>query len=203
MKTGTKILIGIVGVAVLYEMTINGIELWERFHYWNWAKKYCDSVGKPLLRIGMHRGPFEPPNGDVTLDVDPAINSIPGGVEGDERFMSFKDNEFGVCFNEHTLEHLHSPEDVDMAVRECCRVADYSVLLAPSPYSIYASLFCPSHRLRIWLDQDTNSYHAVPNEYITGFGKHYSGDTGGEVLPSAGIGQHLIVPHDSVWPRKK
>jgi hypothetical protein len=185
----SKLLIG----ALLYEGTIGATELHERFNNWNWARDYCDQVGKPLLRIGMHRGPFEPPNGDYTLDVDPAIEDIPGGVLGDERNMPFCDKQFGVCFNEHTLEHLHDAQSVEMAVNECRRVADYAVLLCPSPYSIYATLFCPSHRLRLWFDNKNNRIVVKPNTWATGFGWVYEGDTGG-----ARITQQMILNYDEM-----
>ena len=136
-----------------YEGTVQLQEIDERYSYWRQARAYCDSVGKPLLRIGIKRGLFEPPNGDVTLDIDPIILSVPGGVKGDERDMPFTDRQFGICFNEHTMEHLHYPEDVQAAVNECCRVADYAIFLCPSPYSIIGLLH-PDHNLRIWFKKE-------------------------------------------------
>ena len=124
-------------------------EVKERHDWWRESVKYCQSVGKPLLRIGIRRGPFEPPNGDVTLDLDPIVLGIKGGVVGDERCMPFSDKQFGVCFNEHTIEHLYSAEDVELSISECMRVADYAVILAPSPYS-FGGLFHPDHKLRVW-----------------------------------------------------
>jgi len=197
MKTGWKVLIGVAAGALIYEGIVTAGELSERFDNWAWAREYCDRVGKPLLRIGMHRGPFEPPNGYYTLDIDPAIENIPGGVLGDERRMPFHDKQFGVCFNEHTLEHLHDAESVEMAVSECRRVADYAVLLAPSPYSIYASMFCPSHRLRLWLDNDKNQIVVRPNTWRTGMGKIYPADTGGEKI-ARNVGQQMILRYDEM-----
>jgi len=165
-----------------YEVAIQLKEHSERRKYWDIARAHCDQSGKKLLRIGIRRGIFEPPNGDVTLDLDPVVLNIPGGTCGDERDMPFADKEFGVCFNEHTLEHLHSREDVELAVNECVRVADKAILLCPSPYSIISNLFCHTHYLRIWFDKDkirvtNNDYRVLPDTLP---------------LPSA-IGQALVL----------
>lgn len=129
-------------------------EVMERHRLFRQARATCAANQKQLLRIGVRRGPLEPPNGDVTLDIDRAVLGIPGGVCGDERAMPFADKEFGVCFNEHTLEHLENPEDVALAVRECVRVADVAMFLCPSPYSVWSNLFNKTHHLRLWLRDD-------------------------------------------------
>ena len=151
MNLLARLLIGAAG----YESGMQAKELLERHHYYNAAKNYCAMVGKPLLRIGMRRSVFEPPNGDYTLDIDEAVLRIPGGVVGDERAIPFSDKFFGASFNEHTLEHLHTAEDVEKAIRECCRVADHAILLAPSPYSIIGLLH-PDHKLRMWFRRGNN-----------------------------------------------
>ena len=165
MVLGTALLL-----AGVYELGVTAHEIAERHAHWKLSREYCDEVQKPLLCIGMRRGFTEPPNGDVTLDLDPAVQDVEGGVWGDERDMPFATKEFGVCFNEHTLEHLRTVEDVQLAVNECVRVADRAVFLTPSPYSIHASLFCPHHNLRIWLDQDSNIIRVEDNTLRTGFG---------------------------------
>lgn len=163
--------LGVVGLGLLaYEGIIALSESAERHSTYRMAREYCDSVNKPLLRIGVRRGITEPPMGDVTIDIDPIIESFPGGVLGDERDMPFEDKEFGACFNEHTLEHLENPEDVELAVNECVRVADLTVLLAPSPYGIYATFFCPTHNLRIWFED--GRIRVAKNKYNTGIGFH-------------------------------
>jgi len=175
----------ILGTALLllgaYELNVVARESVERHAYWELVREYCDSVRKPLLRIGMRRSFTEPPNGDVTLDLDPAVQGISGGVWGDERDMPFSTKEFGVCFNEHTLEHLRTAEDVQLAVNECVRVADRAVFLAPSPYGIYSSMFCPTHNLRLWFDRDSNSILVKENTDRTGMGY------------SCGISQALVT----------
>lgn len=156
--------------AATYELVIQLQETAERKDYYAMARDYCDRVGKPLLRIGMRRSFLEPPNGDFTLDIDPAVLKVPGGVLGDERDMPFADKQFGASFNEHTLEHLRDAESVQAAVNECVRVADMAIFLAPSPYSIYASLFCPTHNLRLWFDEEKNTIRVEKNKLSTGLG---------------------------------
>ena len=72
--------------------------------------------------------------------------------------MPFGDREFGACFNEHTLEHLHSADDVRLAISECMRVADYAVFLTPSPHSL-AALIHPDHRLVITMGTNAITVH--------------------------------------------
>jgi len=99
----------------------------------------------------MQRAPWEPPGGDVTLDLDPDVLKVPGGIQGDERQMPFADKQFGVCFNEHTLEHLPDVESIRRAVAECVRVADYAVFLIPSPWSP-SNFLWKTHYHRILVD---------------------------------------------------
>lgn len=113
----------VIGLTALYEAMVQTPEFAERHMAYREARAYCDAVGKPLLRIGIRRSPLEPPNGDTTLDIDPIVLTIPGGVQRDERDMRmFSDRQFGVAFNEHTLEHLHTVEDV-----ESCRLRHVSL----------------------------------------------------------------------------
>ncbi len=128
----------------------------ERHTYYNTARQYCDEVDKPLLVVGIKRHFWQPPNGDITVDIDPKVLNIPGGVLADEREMPFNDKTFGACYNAHTLEHLYTPDDVELAVNECLRVSDKVVFLAPSPYSIIANMLVPGHNLRLWFDPANN-----------------------------------------------
>ncbi len=130
-RSGLLLAAGLIG---MYEVGVQLPEYMDRHDGFTAARAYCRSVGKPLLRIGVHRSPLEPPNGDVTLDLDPSVTDIARGVIlGDERNMAmFTDRQFGVAFNEHTLEHLITAEDVAESVRECLRVADYAIFLFPS-----------------------------------------------------------------------
>lgn len=176
--------IGMLLAGVLsYELVLQSVELQERWDWYRWSRYYCNLVKKPLLRIGVRRSRLEPPNGDVTLDIDPEVLSIPGGVHGDERGMPFSNKQFGVCFNEHTLEHLHTVDDVRRAIHECVRVAEVAVLLCPSPYSIWGTFLCNTHYLRLWFDG--NQIVVSDNQYRTGLGVSpgaVRGDKVGQVL---------------------
>ncbi len=145
-----------VAIVGLYELAVQAPEYRDRHEAWQAARAYCDSVGKPLLRIGVHRSFLEPPNGDVTLDLDPSVaDPSKGVVLGDERNMyMFADGQFGVCFNEHTLEHLATPEDVRRAVAECLRVADYAMFLFPSRLSLVGKV--------LWSPQSLGCYYGGP-----------------------------------------
>jgi len=68
------------------------------------------------------------------------------------------------CINEHTLEHLDTLEDVEVAVNECVRVADIAIFIAPSPYNI-SNLGNPKHPLRLWFDQVNNKIRVEKNPY--------------------------------------
>ncbi len=184
MNVGWKVFLGGVGLIAVYQVTTSIRENAERHWWYDWSRQYCDTVGKPLLSVGLQRWSMFPPDGDYTLDIDPEVLAVPGGVLGDECDMPFPDKMFGVAYNPHTLEHLNTAEDIEKAVSECRRVADYAVLLAPSPYNIYSNLFCPSHNFRRWFDSDRNEIVVRPSEWQTGFGEHYS---------SRGTGQAMIT----------
>ncbi|MDD4986056.1 MAG: methyltransferase domain-containing protein [Dehalococcoidales bacterium] len=175
-------LLVVLGSAAAYEGGIQIKENAERHHYWRVARAYSDLAGKPLLVVGMKRHIWQPPDGDVTLDVDPLVTTVPGGVCADERSMPFSDKEFGAVYNPHTLEHLATAEDVETAVNECLRVADVAFFLAPSPYSIAANFFCPSHHLRLWFDNDSNRIVCRPSNWQTGIGFHSGPRKTGQAL---------------------
>lgn len=182
-------------LAGLYELSRQAPEFAERHQAWAASQAYCRRVGKPLLRIGIRRSPLEPPNGDQTLDIDPIILDVPGGVLGDERLQPFGDGQFGVCFNEHTMEHMHDPADVAAAVSECLRVADVAVFLFPSPRSIVARLH-PTHHLRLYATD--NGIRACDLN---------QGDETCQVIPvpNARVGQHrsLVIGSTLPWQALK
>jgi len=142
-------------LAALYETSIQVKENIERHDYFNSAREYSRSVNKPLLCVGMKTKFWQPPDGDVVVDIDPAVLQIRNGIQADIRKMPFSDKQFGACYVSHVLEHLDSMQDVDMAVRECVRVSDKVVFLCPSPYSLFG-VFAPEHKLRIWFDSGNN-----------------------------------------------
>ena len=184
MKTGWKVFLGITGTviggAAVYE-GVNALkENGERHTWFNFARQYCDAVGKPLLSVGMRRHSWEPPNPDYVLDTDPAVLDIPNGVLGNECDMPFSDKQFGFVYNAHTLEHLDSIEDIERAITECRRVADFVILLCPNPNGIYSNLFCATHKFRLWFDQFSNRIIVKPSNWQTGMGTHY--ETGASML---------------------
>jgi hypothetical protein len=138
---------------VAYEGTIYLQETGGRKEYWYAGRAYCDRVEKPMLQIGKRNKFWEPPNADVVIDIDPAVLEYAGGLVADERDIPFLDRHFGVCYNSHTLEHLNSPEDIQQAVDECCRVADYAVFLCPSPRGIVAGILHPDHKYRLFFEE--------------------------------------------------
>lgn len=163
---------------VMYEATLGLKENMERHNFYKSAREYSNNVGKPLLVVGMQRHWWEPNNGDVTIDVDPKINTIPSGLWADEREIPFPDKYFGAVYNAHTLEHMPTEEDIELAISECIRVADKAIFLCPSPYGIYSSLFCPAHKYRIWFDQANNQVKVAFNKFNTGIGPQPgAGDT--------------------------
>lgn len=131
-----------------YEGTLQLQETSERHEYWNLGRNYANQVGKPMLQIGRRIRPWEPPLADVVLDLDERVLDSPEGVIADERAIPFPDHYFGACYNSHTLEHLNSAEDIQQAINECCRVADYAIFLCPSPYGII-SILKPEHKFRL------------------------------------------------------
>ena len=153
------------GLWVCYEGGIGIRNIIERHTYYKEAREYCDKVGKPMLRIGMRNSFWEPPDADVTVDIAPEVKAIAGGVCADERNLPFQDKEFGVCINQHTLEHLSSVEDAEQAINESVRVADIAVLLTPSPYSLFTNVFNPHHNLRLYFDRINNTIRIEENRY--------------------------------------
>ena len=155
----------LLGLWVGYESGIGIRNIIERHTYYKEAREYCDSVGKPMLRLGMRKYFWEPPDSDVTVDIDPEVEQTLGGIRADERKLPFANKEFGVCVNQHTLEHLSSIQDAEQAVNESVRVADIAVLLTPSPYSLFTNVFNPHHNLRLYFDPINNTIRVEENRY--------------------------------------
>ena len=155
----------LLGLWAGYEGGIGIRNIIERHTYYKEAREYCDSVGKPMLRIGMRKYFWEPPDADVTVDIDPEVEQTLGGICADERKLPFANKEFGVVLNQHTLEHLSSIEDAEQAINESVRVADIAVLLTPSPYSLFTNVFNPHHNLRLYFDHINNTIRVEENRY--------------------------------------
>lgn len=155
----------LLGLWAGYEGGIGIRNIIERHTYYKEAREYCDMIGKPMLRIGMRKYFWEPPDADVTVDIDHEVESTIGGVCADERSLPFANKEFGVCINQHTLEHLSNIEDAEQAINESFRVADIAVLLTPSPYSVFTNIFNPHHNLRLYFDHINNTIRIEENRY--------------------------------------
>ena len=82
--------------------------------------------------------PLHPPNGeaDTVVDLGPEVLNVPNGVQASVLDLPFQDGQFGVCVLEHVAEHMQSVEDVEQAISECVRVADYAFILVPSFWQI-------------------------------------------------------------------
>jgi hypothetical protein len=62
MNTGSKILLGAIGVTAAWQSLILVQENLERYSCYNMSRKLADEAGKPLLVIGMRRNSWQPPN---------------------------------------------------------------------------------------------------------------------------------------------
>jgi hypothetical protein len=194
MQKKTKIFLGITGAIIgsvaICEVINTVKENNERHTWYNYARQYCNAVNKPLLEVGMRRYSWQPPDGDYVIDTDPAVLDLPNGVQGTECEMPFPDKMFGFVYNAHTLEHLNSVEDIEKAISECRRVADFTILLTPNPHSIVANFFCPTHKFKLWMDQVNNKIIVKPSEYEIGIGSHFTTDASFltyELLPMPAI----------------
>jgi len=182
-----SVLMTAIKMLAIWEGTSVARENIERSSYYNQMREYADSVGKPLLMIGMPRWAWQPQEADVILDIDPNVESIAGGVQGDILNIPYPDKTFGGCYVAHVLEHMYSTEECEKAINECVRVSDRVAFLCPSPYSLISNLLMPSHHLRLWFDQSNNRIRVTDNRYHTGWGWHSY-----EASP-AGIGNAMIV----------
>ena len=110
------------------------------------ARKYADSVGKPLLNIGAGQAKssfravlFGPTRwGDVNIDLA-APKTDPCGRElicwGDAHDLKqYPDKHFGAIVATHLLEHLERPKD---ALREWNRVADKLFIVTPKWWAVH------------------------------------------------------------------
>lgn len=94
------------------------------------ARKYCDSVGKPLLNLACNKTSY----GDVNCDI--SYQEVENFQICDATNLSqFKDKEFGAVFASHILEHLDDP---NKALEEWNRVADKVYILTPSWFNMWA-----------------------------------------------------------------
>lgn len=140
----------------LYEGTQQAVELDERWAIFCQARDYADSVGKPLLVVGVPKfDESNHPRGDVTIDICPDIpTSCPYEI-ADVRDIPYPDKFFGSCFASHILEHLNTMADACRALDEMSRVADKVFIVSPHKSSILAWLH-PEHSL--WVSPSGNGF---------------------------------------------
>lgn len=122
------------------------------------------SSGKGIINIGSgaHRTQWarevaENPNTLVNIDI--IFDSTPSFLQLDLESspLPFSDKQFGCAFASHVLEHL---DNWEFALAEMVRVADYIVLVLPSP--IYGSgRFCSEHKQFF----STDDINAIAQQY--------------------------------------
>ena len=113
------------------------------------AREYSNYVSKPLLVVGApKRVVGSHPCGDVTIDIDPNIDSVCPYEVADIRAIPYPSNYFGAAYCSHVLEHLNTIDDAVQALREMHRVADKVFVVGPHKTSMFAQLH-PEHKLWI------------------------------------------------------
>ena len=144
-------------------------QLNERYLVWDWAKKYREETGKPILLIGLRVNPLHPPNreADTVVDLGPEVLNIPNGVQASVLDLPFQDGQFGCAILEHVAEHMQSVEDVEQAISECVRVADYAFILVPSFWQIVGNRANNQHPVDIW---QGDQGQVVVRERVQGIG---------------------------------
>lgn len=132
------------------------IEVEERHAIFDQARDYADTVGKPLLVVGTPKSFFRNhPCGDVTIDIDPNIESDCEVELADVRNIPYPNHYFGAAFCSHVLEHLSSIGDAIRALGEMERVADRVFTVSPHKSSIMAWIH-PDHHL--WVTPSGDGY---------------------------------------------
>ena len=115
------------------------IESNERQKTYSQARMTADSLGKPLLVVGVPKRLREAhPGGDVTIDSDLNVDAAMPYQVADVRNIPYSVKYFGAAFISHVLEHMDTPEDVKLAVDEMYRVADAVFVAGPHKNSIIA-----------------------------------------------------------------
>jgi len=148
----SKLLLGgVIGRELICQM----IEIKERRQVFNQARKYADSIGKPLLVVGAPKFGFNHPYGDVTIDISPDIPTPFNYEIADVRQIPYTDKYFGAAHVSHVLEHLPTIEDACQALDELERVADKVFVVSPHKHSLMAWIN-PHHHL--WVLPDGDGY---------------------------------------------
>jgi len=145
----------VVSCLATYESLQLGKDAGERERAFAEARSYADSVGKSLLVVGTPKTGFHMyhPCGDYTIDIDDSIPTDCDVQIADVRDIPYPDFFFGSVFCSHVLEHLPTPEDAYLALKEMERVADRYYIVVPNKSSIIAWLH-PDHHLWVTIDGD-------------------------------------------------
>jgi len=127
------------------------------------------SNGKGIINIGAgphgtHQAQVMAEIPDILANIDIVPNGMPHFIQLDieKEQLPFADKQFGCAFASHVLEHL---EDWQFALEEMVRVADYVVLVLPSP-SASSGWFNVDHKQHFSRDDIGWIMHLYPNALI-------------------------------------
>jgi len=142
-----------------YECIAQSTERVERWKVYAEAKEYAKNTGKPMLVVGLPKttlshGFLEEGCGDICIDIDQRVLEVSIEAEGkvaDVRNIPYSDKYFSSAFCSHTLEHLNTIDDCEVAVSELRRVADKVFIVSPHKWALSA-WFNPEHHL--WISED-------------------------------------------------
>jgi hypothetical protein len=138
-------------------LVANIVEDRERHIKYTQSREYADQVGKPLLVVGAPKRNWPShPGGDVTIDLDPNVDSLYHYEVADVRDIPYPNQYFGAALCSHVLEHLGTKEDAIIAMNELYRVAECVFICSPRKYNIYAWVH-PQHHL--WITEKPNGYY--------------------------------------------
>ena len=128
-------------------------ELNERHKVFNQAREHSNSLGLPLLVVGTPKHGFSHPEGDVTIDNDPAKQGHGNTELADVRNIPYPSGYFGAAYASHILEHLPTVDDACIALDELKRVAGKVFVVSPHKSSLIAWVY-PGHHLWITPSDD-------------------------------------------------
>lgn len=150
-------IIGTIAIGLLAREGIQqAVEVKERRQIFQQARQYADSVGKPLLVVGAPKAITNYHGcGEVTIDINPDLNTLCDYEIADVRSIPYPDGYFGAAHVSHVLEHLPTIDDAVTALDELERVADKVFIVSPHKTSIFAWLY-PEHHL--WLTASGDGY---------------------------------------------
>lgn len=131
------------------------------------AKRLSNGKGIINLGAGPHRtyqGQIIAEQPEVLANVDIALNGMPRFVQLDIETepLLFADQQFGVAFLSHVLEHL---DNWQFALAEASRVADYVVVVLPDPV-YFSGWLATEHKQHFSRDEIYEIVQLYPNVVI-------------------------------------